>query len=189
MSPTLRRTLALAASTARDLLRRPGGFVALLVTGTLLLLLPRIAKRALDDGATLGTELVLSTIALHASLLGGLVAVQAGARGSPLGPVPEFLTTPLSWGEYVLARAMGVFAAAMTHTAALLLAAIAAIALADPADLPVLTDLAAGLLSISLQAGLFVAAGLCAGAFAGAQMGTVLVAAFFVAARLLVPAA
>jgi hypothetical protein len=188
MHQAVSRTLTLAASTARDILRRPGGVVALLITSSLLILLPRLARRALDDGAALGGELILSTLALHAGLLGGLVAVHCGTPGSALGPVPEFLTTPLRWSEYVLARALGVIAATVAHLGTL--SAIALAALLVSGEVPDLgpAALAGAGTSIVLQSSLFVAAGLCAGALFGVEMGTVAVVALMVSSRLIIPA-
>jgi len=188
MPPALDRTLALASSTARDIVRRPGGVVAILITGSLLVLLPRIARRALDDGAALGVELLLSTLALHAALLAGLIAVQAGATGSALGPVPEFLTTPLRWGEYVAGRALGVIAGTATHLG--VLASVAALATVLAGDIPNVgaTPLIAGGVSIVLQTLVFVAAGLFAGAVCGSDLGSIALIGLIVASRLAIPA-
>ncbi len=177
----------MAITTARDVLRRPGGTVALLITGSLLVLLPRMARRALDDGSALGSELILTTLALHAALLAGLTAVQAGSTGSALGPVPEFLSTPLRWHEYVAARMLGILSSAAAHVGAL--AAVAAVAVLLTSDATVLTPsfVAGAASSLALQTLLFAAAGLCAGALGGAELGSIALVALIVAARVVIP--
>lgn len=187
MSASLLRVLTLAGATAREILRRPSAHLALIGAGVLLLIVPRLAQRALDDGAALGAELALSTVWLYATVFAALTGARAAAPDAPLGPTAEFLVTPLRVGEYVVARAAGVTAAVASH--ALLLLALAAIALAWAGSAPdSLAALLAAVLVGMLQVPLFAAAGLALGALCGAQLGSVAILAYLVLARLLVPA-
>ena len=106
--PTLSRTGTLLSATLRDLLRRPGALLALAGAAVFVLIVPRLARRALDDGAALGAELVLSTTWLYATTFAGLAASRATAAAAPLGLTVELLATPLRRSEFVLARVLGI---------------------------------------------------------------------------------
>lgn len=182
----LLRTQSLAAATFRDLMRRPGAWLALGSFGVLLLIVPRLARRALDDGSALGVELVLSTTWLYASVFAALSAVRAADPDAPLGPTAEFLVTPLRRGEYLVSRAAGITLAAGAHAALLVL--MGALSLALNGDMPGLgvehaTAVAMGALHIAF----FTTAGLAAGAIAGGQLAAIVVVALLVAARLVLP--
>jgi hypothetical protein len=180
------RPITIAWATGRDLIRRPGAWLALGGVALLLALLPRIARRALDDGTALGTELALSTIGLYAGLFAAMAGVRAAARNAALGPSPELLVTPLSRTEYVLGRMGGVCTAATLH--GLVLSGIAALALTATHSLPADGRLVAvALLAGILQVALYASAGLACGATLGPALGTVVVVAFLVAARLVIP--
>ena len=186
MQAALLRTLTLASATLRDLMRRPGACLALGSFAVLLLIVPRLARRALDDGSALGTELVLSTTWLYASVFAALAAVRAADPAASLGPTAEFLVTPLGRGEYLVARAIGVAAAAGTHAAILL--ATGALALALTGDFPILEAAhVAAIAGGALHIAFFTAAGLAAGALAGGQLASIVVIALLVAARLALP--
>jgi hypothetical protein len=180
------RTLSLAAATIRDLLRRPGAWLALAGFAVLLLVVPRLARRALDDGAALGTELVLSTVWLYASVFGGLAGARAAEPSASLGPTAEVLVTPLGRSEYVLGRAGGVAAATLAHALALLAVGTLGLLLAGGAP-PLGPSLAGAILAGMVHIALFTAAGLAAGALLGGQLAAVIVVALLVAARLLLP--
>ncbi len=188
MVAALSRTRTLALATARDLVRRPGALLAIIATGTLLLMLPRLARRALDDGSALSVELILSTITLHVTIVAAIAGARAAAPDTGLGPSTELFATPLRPLEYILARAGGVSLAALLHGLALLfLGAAALLAAGDaiPADEGMLT----ALVGAALQVLIYAAAGLAAGSLLGAQLGTVAIVLFLVAARVVIPAA
>lgn len=186
--PALSRTASIARATAYNLLRRPGTLLSLGAAALLLLLLPRLAARALDDGAALATELTLSTIWLYVGALAALAGVGAAQRDAPFGPTPEILVSPLGPVDYLIGRALGIATAALAHAVVLTLIATLAMAAAGPP--PELEPLlAAALVAGAAQVLVHVSAGLAAGGALGGGLGTVVVLAWIVAARLLAPAA
>ena len=187
MSLAFSRTWTLALATMRDLLRRPGAWLALAAFAVVLLIVPRLARRALDDGAALGTELVLSTTWLYASVFAAIAGVRAAQPTAAMGPSAEILTTPLGRGEYVLGRAGGVAGAALAHAAGLLIVGGASLALGASAPEMDTASFGAALMGGVVQVAFFAAAGLAAGALCGGQLASVLVMASLIAARLVFP--
>jgi ABC-type transport system involved in multi-copper enzyme maturation permease subunit len=153
----------------------------------LLLLLPDICSRAVDETSALSLQVGISTIATFLSLLAGFAGLRAGAREGDLGAVPEWLASPLGHGAYAAGRLAGVVAAC-----ALLLVALSACLLPSQfasqseEPLPVAAALV-GVGGILLAAAQFAALGLLLGAVTTPQLAAVLLAVVLVATRTIVP--
>ncbi len=187
MTPAVLRTSALAHATARDLLRRPGGALAWVAAAALVVLVPKLSDRAIEAGPELPTELVVSTLALYAAVIGGLAAVSTTVPGDPLGPNSELAATPIRSIEYTVGRVLGVGLALGLHVCGLAIAGLVAVRLGSPGEFPPASGLASAALG-ALGGGLFfVAAGALAGALLGRELGIVGILTVIVGTRLIVP--
>ena len=184
---TLGGASAVAAATFRDLRRRPGLLLAAIAVAVLLLLLPDICTRAVDESAALGLQVGLSTIGIFLVLAAGFAGLRAGAAEGDLGAAPEWRAAPLAPGAYVAGRFAGVLA-----TATLLFAALAAFLVFaqigllrdEPPQAHVAAFAACAAIVAAAQ---FAAVGLLFATATSPQLAAVLFLATVVAGRTLVP--
>ena len=167
------------------MLRRPGGWLVLLGTATILLLLPRIAARALDSGAPLAVELTISTVGLHLSLLGATFGAVIAPRSAELGLPPEFAATPLRPLEFAFGRLAGAAATLAVHAALLLVVGLLALATVPPATL---LAIAVGVVLTLLQGVLALAVTAALAALTSPVVGLILGLVYVATSRALVPA-
>ncbi len=184
---TLGRSSALARATLIDIARRPGALLAVLGCAILLALVPSLAKRALDTGTGLASELALSTIGLFVVLQAAVIGPSLASPGSPLGPTTELHASPLSVGEYSLARLGGALCALAIQATLLSLVALICLAWSGQLGGRGLSPWLAATTGIVAQAAVTLALAYALGAIAGRQMGVILALAFVVLVRLAPP--
>jgi len=178
---------AAADATFRDLRRRPGILLAAAAIGALLLLLPEVCARAVDESPELGLQIALSTVILFVTLVAGFAGLRAGARDGDLAATPEWLATPLRPAAYVIGRFAGVLG--LTTALFVFLAALIAatghsgLSAATP-DTRVAAFAAAGTLLCAAQ---FAAVGMLFALVTTPQLAAVLLVAVVIATRTLVP--
>lgn len=184
----LHGVLATGTATYADLRRRHGVLLSALAVAVLLLLLPDICARAVDESAALGLQVGLSTIAVFLALLGGLAGLRCGAADGDLGATSEWRTSPITPLSYVLGRFGGI--AAILVTAFVLLAPfLVAVQLeALRTDPPSASVIAFAVLGALLSAALFGALGMLLAASSTGPLAAVLFVATLVATRTIVPA-
>jgi hypothetical protein len=178
---------AAAAATFRDLRRRPGILLAALAVGALLVLLPDICTRAVDESAELSLQIGLSTILLFVTIVAGYAGLRAGASDGDLAATPEWRATPLQPPAYVVGRfsgAIGVAAALYVALTAIAATTAASGLSSEPVDTRVAVLAAAGTLLCAAQ---FAAVGMLFAAVTTPQLAAVLLVAALIATRTLVP--
>ncbi len=183
----LHGALPICAATFADLRRRPGSLLAALAIAVLLVLLPDICARAVDEADSLGMQVGLSTIAAFLSLVAGFAGLRCGAPEGDLGATSEWRTSPLTPGAYVLGRFGGItalIAVAFVVLTPFLLAGQFAAVRDDP---PALEAAALATLGVLLSAALFGAIGLFLATTMSTQLASILLLATIVATRTLVP--
>ena len=178
---------AAAAATFRDLRRRPGILLASAAVGALLLLLPDICTRAVDESRELGLQIGLSTIILYLTLVAGFAGLRAGASYGDLAATPEWRVTPLRPAGYVIGRFGGVLGIAT----ALFVVLAAIVAASERSGLPGGTPdtgvAAFAAVGAILSAAQFAAVGMLFALVTTPQLAAVLLVAAIVATRTLVP--
>lgn len=153
----------------------------------LLLLLPSICTRAVEDSDALALQVGLSTVAVFVAMVAGFAGLRAGAAEGDLGAASEWRAAPLGAGHYVLGRFLGILAAATALFLALapFLAWPQRAALLD--DPPAAASAAAALAALALAAAQFAALGLLLAAITTPQLAAVSFVAVVVATRTVVP--
>jgi hypothetical protein len=186
MSP-LRGVLATGAATYADLRRRHGILLAALAIAVLLLLLPDICARAVDESAPLCMQVGLSTIGVFLAFVAGFAGLRCGAAEGDFAATSEWRTPPLTPAAYVLGRFGGIAA-----LVAVVFAALAPFLVAGQIDTlrldppgPHVAALAA--LGVLVSAALFAAIGMFLATTMSSQLAAILFLATMVATRTLVP--
>ena len=181
--PATGASMAVASATFRDIARRPGVLLAALAVAALLVLMPDICMRAVDDSSALALQVGVTTIAAFLTLAAGFTGLRAGAAEGELAAAPEWLTAPLGPFAYVAGRFAGI--AAMCALLLVVLALVMVPAqVGDPPDaLPAMFAVA----GVLMTAAEFAALGTMIGTLATPQLGAVLLVAAIVASRTLVP--
>lgn len=181
-------TWAIASATQTELRRRPGLQLAVLAAGCLLMFLQRLSSSFLGASTGLTTELSLATAGLFLSVVAGVAGVRAAADGDELGTTTELLAAPISRNWYLMARLGGIIAWTALALVALTAFAATGHALAGVGgDPPVLSDILLANVGILTQAVAFASIGMLAGALVPVPLATVLLLAFVVGSRLLIP--
>jgi hypothetical protein len=178
---------AAAVATFRDLRRRPGILLASAAVAALLLLLPDICTRAVDESTELALQAGFSTVLLFLTVLAGFSGLRAGARDGDLGATPEWRASPLRPAAYVIGRFAGVtaIAAVLFVVLSTFVAAADPSALSsDPPDASVAAFAATGAILCAAQSA---AVGMLLAAVTTPQLAAVLFVAALVASRTLVP--
>jgi len=109
---SLAATAAVAAATFRDLSRRPALLLAALATAALLVVLPQVCARAVEDADALALQAGCSTISVFLVLAAGFAGLRAGAAEGDLSAASEWRAAPLRPEAYVAGRFLGVVAVA-----------------------------------------------------------------------------
>lgn len=187
MPGRLRRSRALARATQREVLRRPGVLLATAAAAALLTLLHELSAATFGARPGLAMELGLSTAGLFLSVVAGVTGVQCTARGAGLGPTDSLEATPLSRGEYAVARFAGVAAAATPLLLLLGVGTVVGLLLSGVPALPPAATQVAAVVGVIVQACVFAALGMALGAFAPSQLAVVLTIGALVASRTFVP--
>lgn len=178
---------ATASATFADLRRRHGVLLAVLAIAVLLLLLPDICARAVDDSASLTMQVGLSTIGVFLTLLAGFTGLRCGAAEGDLGASAEWRTAPLAPAKYVLGRFCGI-AVLVVLVFVLLAPFLVARQFGDlRVEPPSLQSALFAACGILLAAALFGAIGMFLASAASAQLAAILLVASVVATRTLVP--
>jgi hypothetical protein len=178
---------AVAAATFRDLLRRPALLLAALATAALLVVLPQVCARAVEDADALALQAGCSTICVFLVLVAGFAGLRAGAAEGDLSAASEWRAAPLRPAAYVAGRFFGVVAvaAAMCLLLSPFLAVPQHAALREdpPTALAALLT-AGGLLTAAAE---FAAVGLLLAAITTPQLAAVSFVAVIVATRTVLP--
>jgi hypothetical protein len=179
---------AVSDATFRDVRRRPALLLAALATAAILLVLPQICARAVEDADALALQAGCATISTFLVLAAGFAGLRAGAAEGDLSAAAEWRAAPMNPAVYVVGRFAGVVAAAASML--LLLAPFLALpqhaALRDnPPTAHAALVTAAGLV---LGAAQFCAVGLLLAAVTSPQLAAVGFVAVVVASRTVLPA-
>jgi len=181
--PAADASLAVASATFRDLARRPGVLLAALAVAALLVLLPDICTRAVDDSSALALQAGVTTITVFLTLAAGFAGLRAGAAEGDLAATPEWLTAPIGAVAYVAGRFAGIAALCVALLSVLALVLIPA-QIGDPPEAVPAILAVAGVLMTAAQ---FAALGTMLAALATPQLAAVLLVAAIVASRTIVP--
>lgn len=178
-------TVALA--TVHDLRRRPGILLAAGAVAALLLLLPELSARAMEDTQPLALQAGISTLSLFLVFVAGFAGLRAGSSEGALCASAEWRAAPIPVGSYVLGRFAGVLLTSMLLLGALVPFLVVR-QLADLRetgfDTPLLALALVGVLS---TAALFAALGLLLSAAATPQLAAILLVAALIATRVVIP--
>jgi len=178
---------AVASATLRDLLRRPSTLLAAAATAALLLVLPGLCARAVEDADRLALQTGVATVSLFLALFAGFAGLRAGAAEGDLGAAPEWRAAPLNAASYVTGRAAGILAAcaaAVVVLAPFLVLPQRAALADDPPTTFVVSTAAVGLLAAAAQSA---AVAILLATIAAPQLAAVLFVAQLVASRTVVP--
>lgn len=176
-------SLAIASATFRDLARRPGLLLATISMAALLLLLPDICVRAIDDSSALALQVGVTSIAAFLTLAAGFAGLLAGAADGDLGATPEWLTAPVGPLAYVTGRFAGIVAVSAALLALLAFVLVPAQWNDPPEALPTILAVAGALVT----AAQFAALGAALAACLAPQLAAVVLVAAIVATRTVVP--
>jgi hypothetical protein len=183
-----RPVLAVADATLRDLRRRTGVLLAALAVAVLLIVLPDLCARAVDEAPRLSLQAGISTITLFLVAVAGFSALRAGAGDGDLAAAAEWRAAPLSPAAYVVGRFAGILAAAAVFLVALSLfllrSQIPVLREAVP-DASVVVLTLAGMI---LTAALFASLGLLLAVSTSPQLAAVLFVATAAGSWIVVPA-
>jgi hypothetical protein len=178
---------AAAIATFRDLRRRPGILLATVAIGALLVLLPDLCTRAVDESPELGLQIGLSTILLFLSVVAGFAGLRSGAADGDLAATAEWRATPMRPAAYVVGRfggVLGVAAALLVVLAAVLAVGESTGLAGDAPDARIAALAAVGTLLCAAQ---FAAIGMLFALLTTPQLAAILLVAVIVATRTLVP--
>lgn len=178
---------ATATATSRDLVRRPGVLLATAAVAALLLLLPDLCSRAVDDSAELSLQVGISTLATFLSLVAGFAGLRSGAREGDLAAAPEWLAAPVGRNAYVVGRVAGVVTACAALLAVLVLFLVPGQSSVVAESPPPAAGVALCALGLLLVAAQFAALGLLLATVTSAQLAAITFVGLLVATRTVVP--
>jgi hypothetical protein len=184
---SLAATATVAAATFQDLRRRPALLLAALAVAMLLLVLPQVCARAVEESDALALQAGVSTVSVFLTLAAGFAGLRAGASEGDLAAAPEWRAAPLRPGAYVAGRFLGILGAAAALVVVLapfLVVPQRAALFDDPPSTLAVVLAALGLLAVAAQ---FAAIGLLLAAWTSPQLAAVAFVAVVVATRTIVP--